>query len=132
MTCTPSSFSEATTLPALTVERLADDLAATITAMGETQADVVALSMGGYVALALADRHPEVIRSLALVDTQATADDEAGRSGRRAAAVRVVAEGRAALMDVCTERGWHCIDPTEEFLAAVDEGHLGWRGDRGQ
>jgi len=92
-------FSEATTLPALTVERLADDLAATIVSLGKTQADVVALSMGGYVALALAERHPEVIRSLALVDTQAGADDEAGRAGRRAAAVGVVTDGRAAFAE---------------------------------
>ena len=49
-------------------------------------------SMGGYVALALMKRRPEKVRALALVDTRAGADDEAGRV-KRNEAIATVREG---------------------------------------
>src|SRR5262249_20648013 len=67
------------------MELFADDLAAVIESTGAGAADVVALSMGGYAALALCERHPTRVRSLALVDTRASADSEAGKAGRQAA-----------------------------------------------
>jgi pimeloyl-ACP methyl ester carboxylesterase len=90
-------LSEPTSLAVLSMERLADDLAAAILALGADQADVVALSMGGYVALALLQRHPELVRSLALLDTKAGPDSEAARAGRDAAAARLLERGREAL-----------------------------------
>lgn len=84
---------------ALTMDQHADDLAALVDAVGEAQADIVALSMGGYVALAFAERHPAKLRTLALVDTKATPDSDAGRAGRDVAAVNAVVRGRAALAD---------------------------------
>jgi pimeloyl-ACP methyl ester carboxylesterase len=42
------------------------------------------LSMGGYVALSVADRYPADVRGLVLFDTKATADDAAARRGRDA------------------------------------------------
>ncbi|MCL2467553.1 MAG: alpha/beta hydrolase [Micrococcales bacterium] len=47
---------------------------------------VVGCSMGGYLALALAQRHPGLVAGLGLVDTRAEADDDAARA-RRAAMV---------------------------------------------
>ena len=52
-------------------------------------------SMGGYVALALMRRRPEKVRALALVDTRAGADDEAGRA-RRDEAIATVRSGGVA------------------------------------
>ena len=49
-------------------------------------------SMGGYVALALMKRRPEKVKALALVDTRAGADDEAGRA-KRDEAIAAVREG---------------------------------------
>lgn len=86
-----------TTSSALTMERHADDLAALIRALGAEAADVVGLSMGGYVALALVERHPALVRTLALVDTKAAPDSEQARAGRDAAARRLLEHGRAAL-----------------------------------
>lgn len=80
-----------TTLP---MERHADDLAAFIDALDGEQADVVALSMGGYVAFALWERHRELVRSLALVDTRAEADDAEGKQRRNEAIERALSEGR--------------------------------------
>lgn len=54
-------------------------------------------SMGGYVALALMRRRPEKVRALALVDTRAGADDEAGRARRNEAIAAVRAGGVAPI-----------------------------------
>jgi 3-oxoadipate enol-lactonase len=90
-------LSEPTTLTALTMEQHADDVAALVGALGGGAVDLVGLSMGGYVALAFAERHGQMLRSLALVDTKATADSEAGKAGRDNAAVKVVVQGRHVL-----------------------------------
>jgi len=83
----------------LTMERHADDLAHLCGALGADRVDLVGLSMGGYVALAFAERYPERLRSLALVDTRAAADTEEGRAARDLMATRVVTEGRGAVVD---------------------------------
>lgn len=52
-----------------TLEDLADAAAGLISELGSGPADVVGLSMGGMVAQHLTLRHPELVRSLALLDT---------------------------------------------------------------
>jgi pimeloyl-ACP methyl ester carboxylesterase len=83
--------------PVLTMEMLADDVAGVIEALGETDADIVSLSMGGYVALALAELRPRMVRTITLMDTRATADTPAGRTGRDAMAARLLDQGRPAI-----------------------------------
>jgi pimeloyl-ACP methyl ester carboxylesterase len=83
----------------LTMEGLADDIAALLAAVGADRADVVGLSMGGYVALALWESHPHVVRTLTLVDTRAGADSPEARAGRDATATRIVERGTTALAD---------------------------------
>ena len=51
------------------------------------------LSMGGYVALALAERHPGLVAGLALVDTKSTADEEPARANRERVADEVESSG---------------------------------------
>lgn len=82
----------------LAMEHIADDLAGLIDEVGHTAADIVSLSMGGYAALALWERHPEQVRSLVLMDTRSGADSEAGRAGRRETAEKVADEGVGALV----------------------------------
>ena len=50
------------------ITRHADDLAAVLGAIGAEQAVVAGHSMGGFVATALATRHPDRVRSVVLVD----------------------------------------------------------------
>lgn len=76
------------------VEVMADGVAASLRGQGVDRAVVAGLSMGGYVAMALLERHPELVAGLALVDTKSTADDEAARAKRLQVADAVVAEGR--------------------------------------
>lgn len=54
----------------------------TLREQGEGNAVVAGLSMGGYVALALAERHPGFVSGLGLVDTKSTADSEEARARR--------------------------------------------------
>jgi pimeloyl-ACP methyl ester carboxylesterase len=64
------------------VEAMADALAAALDERGVTRSVVVGMSMGGYVALALADRRPELVAGLGLVDTKSVADTDAARDNR--------------------------------------------------
>ncbi|MGC5167861.1 alpha/beta fold hydrolase [Luteimicrobium sp. DT211] len=73
------------------VEALADALAAALDARGVHRAVVAGMSMGGYVALALAERRPELVAGLALVDTKTVADAPAARDNR----LRIAGEAEA-------------------------------------
>jgi 3-oxoadipate enol-lactonase len=84
--------------PALSMDEHADDLVDLLDALGIDLVDLVGLSMGGYVSLAFAERHPERLRSLVLVDTKATADSDEARVGRDRMAAKVVAQGREAII----------------------------------
>lgn len=81
----------------------ADDVAALLDSQGIKRAVVVGLSMGGYVALAFAERHRERLAGLVLMDTKATPDDAAGRKGRDDTIATITADGTskpvAGMMD---------------------------------
>jgi pimeloyl-ACP methyl ester carboxylesterase len=77
----------------LTMERIADDAAALLDALGIERAVLGGCSMGGYAALAFARRHPRRLRALYLQDTRAGADSDEARQGRTALAERVLREG---------------------------------------
>ena len=91
--------SDPTTDRSLTMEMLADDVAGLIEALGAHGADVVGLSMGGYVALALWELRPTLVRSLTLVDTRAAADTPEGQGKRDMMIDRLLDKGRAGLAD---------------------------------
>lgn len=64
-----------------TLEAHADAVAAALAAAGVTEADVVAHSMGGAVAILLAARHPRLVRRLVLVDANLDPAPPAPRPG---------------------------------------------------
>lgn len=82
------------------VDAAADEVAALI-ARGAPggRAAVCGLSLGGYVALSLAVRHPERVAALVLADTRAEADTPEARQGRLDGAARVRAEGLSGFLD---------------------------------
>lgn len=98
-------FGDAPLRPGWTIADLADDAAATIaTATPDGVADVLGLSMGGYIALALAARHPGRCHALILADTRADADDDATRAAR-IAGVAAIRDGRTdAYLDALLPR----------------------------
>lgn len=87
-----------------TMERFADDVAALLDALGVEKAVIAGLSMGGYVAFALARRHPQRLRGLLLADTRADADPPEGRTQRRETAALVQKKGSAVLVDALLPR----------------------------
>ncbi|KGM16910.1 alpha/beta hydrolase [Actinotalea fermentans ATCC 43279 = JCM 9966 = DSM 3133] len=76
------------------VDVMADGVAATLRAAGVERAVVAGLSMGGYVALSMVERHRDLVAGLGLVDTKATADDDDARARRLAIARQVLADKR--------------------------------------
>ncbi|WP_217922612.1 alpha/beta fold hydrolase [Miltoncostaea oceani] len=83
-----------------TVDGFADEVAERIGREApEGRAVVCGLSLGGYVALSLAVRHPDRVAGLVLADTRAEADTPEARDGRHAAAAQVRAGGTAGFLD---------------------------------
>jgi pimeloyl-ACP methyl ester carboxylesterase len=91
------------------LELMADDVAQQLSG----EAVVVGFSMGGYVALALAEKHPELVAGLALINSQAAADTEEARQGRRAMIETVRKEGVRAATDAAIPKLF--ANPREEL-----------------
>ncbi|MGO1317239.1 MAG: alpha/beta fold hydrolase [Cellulomonadaceae bacterium] len=70
----------------------ADGVAAALALAGVERAVVAGLSMGGYVVLALLERHPDLVAGAGLVDTKAGADPEEARANRLRVAEQVLRE----------------------------------------
>jgi pimeloyl-ACP methyl ester carboxylesterase len=78
--------------------RIAQDALALLDALKVDSAVVGGVSMGGYASMALLREDAGRVRGLVLVDTQATADDEAGRARREASAQEALREGPEAVV----------------------------------
>lgn len=90
---TPASGDE----PSL--DLMAEDIAKRLEQENISRAVVAGFSMGGYVALSFAERHRDRIAGLGLINSQALADTEEVRSGRRAMIQKVRQEGPRAATD---------------------------------
>lgn len=66
-----------------TVDSMADAVAELLQALFIESCVLGGCSMGGYVALAFARRHANRLKGLALVDTKAEPDDDAGKANRQ-------------------------------------------------
>ncbi len=66
----------------LSLEEVADQLASWFHSEGLDKAVVIGHSLGGYVALALAERHPHLIQGLGLFHSMALADDAESKHKR--------------------------------------------------
>lgn len=83
--------SEGTGRPSM--EAHADDLARLLDQLHVAKAIVAGFSMGGYVALAFAERHADRLDGLVLIDTRAEADTPEGKGKRDAVIVEVLGKG---------------------------------------
>ena len=80
-----------------TLESFADAVAEALGHAGVHTAVVVGVSMGGYVAMALAERYPGLFAGIGLLDTKAAADPPEARANRLAVARRALEEGAVAV-----------------------------------
>jgi 3-oxoadipate enol-lactonase len=67
---------------AYTIDGYADEVAAIVSALGLDRVVLGGVSMGGYVALAVARRYPQILAGLVLADTRAEADSDEARRRR--------------------------------------------------
>jgi pimeloyl-ACP methyl ester carboxylesterase len=88
----------------LSVDELGDWVHHFAQRLGHERFVLGGLSMGGYVALSCARRHPSALQGLVLADTRAGADSEAAKATRLAHAARVEAEGVAFLAETFPAR----------------------------
>ena len=82
----------------LDMDSHADDMIALLDHLNIEQAVVCGMSMGGYVALALARRYAKRVRALVLVATRANADGPETQKNRHALAARARKEGAAPVI----------------------------------
>lgn len=75
------------------IDAMAEDVAKLFEFHNIRRAVVAGMSLGGYVALAFAQRHPERLAGLALISSQAGADSNEAKEARRNLIAKVRREG---------------------------------------
>jgi pimeloyl-ACP methyl ester carboxylesterase len=121
--------------PVLPVEPSLDAMAdhvANLLAQEQIQRVVVAgFSMGGYVALALADRHPTLLAGLALINSQPFADTDEVRAGRRTMIQRVQREGTKTAAEAALQKLFAPGKASDVSLRGYAERGAEWAGAAG-
>ena len=114
------------------MEFLADTVADALRALGIPRCTLVGHSMGGYVALAFCERHPEMLDGLVLLSSTPNADTPEKAGNRRREIALVKAGKKDALARVAPEAGFaednrtrmkdYIEDLTEQVAVTEDEG----------
>jgi pimeloyl-ACP methyl ester carboxylesterase len=84
---------------AVTMEALAEDVAALLDELNLGRVVLGGLSMGGYVAFEFFRKFPGRVRALVLADTRPQADTEEGRRAREENAQRALKEGMTPIVE---------------------------------
>jgi pimeloyl-ACP methyl ester carboxylesterase len=105
--------------PAVGIEDYAEVIKAILNEEKISQCSMVGHSMGGYIALAFAEKYPEILASIALVHSSAFADSEEKKANRLKSIEFVKKNGayeflKAVIIDLFTEK-W-----ASENTAAVE------------
>jgi len=98
-------FGHASSMPlARTLDEHAEDLVRLLDERAIDKASLVGLSMGGYIALAFAERYPSRLAQLVLCDSRATADSDAQKAARQQSMALVSSQGVSALYTALESR----------------------------
>ena len=118
--------------PVHTMEFLADTVAGALRALGIGRCTLVGHSMGGYVALAFLERHPEMLEGLVLLSSTPNADTPEKVENRRREIALVRAGKKEALSRVAPAAGFasenrvrmkdEIEDLTEQVVITEEEG----------
>lgn len=82
-----------------TMELFADDLAGLLDSLGIEKAIVLGHSLGGYIALAFAERHPAKLNAFGLIHSTPFPDGETAKENRDKAVKTIESEGVNAFVD---------------------------------
>ncbi|MFG2695557.1 alpha/beta fold hydrolase [Kitasatospora sp. NPDC048407] len=116
------------------LDTAADDLVHLLDELGIDQAVLGGLSMGGYVAMAFARRHPERLAGLILADTKATPDTDAARANRERIATTVLERGSVDLLNeentaenlLAPGTDPELTDAVRQMIAEADPAAIAW------
>ncbi|MFB6894614.1 alpha/beta fold hydrolase [Kitasatospora sp. NPDC056327] len=115
------------------LDTVADDVARLLDAEGIDRTVLGGLSMGGYVAMAFAQRHPDRLAGLLLANTKATADPDAARLNRERIASAVLARDSVQLLldermaaGQLGPRSQHLTDRVQRMIAAAPPAAVAW------
>ncbi|MFE2110643.1 alpha/beta fold hydrolase [Kitasatospora sp. NPDC059463] len=115
------------------LEAVADDVARLLDTAGVDRAVLGGISMGGYVAMAFAERHPDRLAGLLLANTKATADPQAAKENRERIASAVLARDSVRLLlDERMAQGQlapgsqHLADRVQAMVAAAPPAAVAW------
>ncbi len=121
-----------------TMEYLADTVAAGLQALGIARCTAVGHSMGGYVALALLERHPDMLDGIVLLSSTPNADTPEKAENRRREIALVRAGKKDALARVAPAAGFApdnrtrlkdaIEDLVEQIFITEDEGIIALLG----
>jgi pimeloyl-ACP methyl ester carboxylesterase len=84
-----------------------------------TSVVVAGFSMGGYVALALAERYPDRVAGFGLINSQTLADSEETRAARRSMIEKVRREGPSAAVDAALPKMFNSSNAQRPELVKV-------------
>ncbi len=84
---------------AIFVDQYADDVIALLNKLGIEKAVIGGISLGGYVALSLAQRYPQSMLGLILCNTRAGADSEPAKAARVSLVQKIEQYGSAAVVE---------------------------------
>lgn len=104
-----------------TMDSFADDIESLLAELDTGPVVLVGHSMGGYVALAFARRHPEMLRGLVLVGTRSGPDSADAAAGRRATAEKVRDSGIEVVVNAMAPKLLSPVNRSSESEAAIRE-----------
>src|ERR1043166_5549095 len=104
------------------LDLMADDVSRLLDGQQVQRAIMVGFSMGGYAALSFAERYPQRLVGLGLVNSQPQADSDEARAGRRAMIEKVQREGARVAADAAIPKLFAAANPAKEELASFVRG----------
>ncbi|RKP45822.1 alpha/beta hydrolase [Cohnella endophytica] len=108
------------------MELLADDIAGLMDALDVPKAHLIGHSLGGYVALAFAEKHPERLLSLGLAHSTSYPDTEAAQENRLKAVETIKTQGVAKFVEGLVPKLFapeHRDNPTGQLRKAIEIGY---------
>jgi pimeloyl-ACP methyl ester carboxylesterase len=103
-----------------TIEAYAEDLYARLQDAQIESVVLVGHSMGGYMALAFAEQHPEMVQGLILYHSTATADDEKRKDVRRQTIDELKAQGTVPFIQKQLPKMVAATYPPEKTQVLID------------
>ena len=103
-----------------TMDFLADTLAAALDRLGIEKATIVGHSMGGYVALAFAERHPERTEALVLLHSTPYADTEEKRKNRQRE-ISIIRSGKKEMLAHTAAEAGFAVENRNRFRTEIED-----------